>query len=156
MYIVKNFPYEDPKEFDTIEEAIECVWHELSKEERQALRDTYDAFDSDNPEHYFFEEWLADYWKDVLSEYIDYIEETDDRFVMGIPSYAICYLIYGESDDLTCEDIENINRWVEKMQEQRNGRYFDISPVSGREEYFEPVPPFGLPCSVVDCWVFYY
>lgn len=156
MFFVNVKPYDTGcYGFDTIEEAVNRVWKKLSKEEKQSIIDAYDQFDPEDNDHYFFEGWLTDNWEKYFSDCIDFVEENKDRFVMGVPSYAICYLIYGEPDGLNDEDIENIDKWVEKMKEQNGGRYFDINPVNGREEYFEPIPPFGLPCNVMDCWILY-
>lgn len=154
MYIVKNVLNLDQYEFDTIEEAIDCVWKKLSKEEQKEIADNYLVY-PDNKEHYSFGEYMVDHWKKYFSDYIDLIEENNDQFVMGVPSYAVCYLIYGESEGLNDEDIENIDQWIVSMEKVRNGRHFDISPINGREEYFSNNPPFGLPCNVMDCWILY-
>lgn len=153
MFFVK--PYDtDCYEFDTIEEAVNCVWKKLSKEEQKEIADNYLVY-PDNKEYYSFGEYMVDHWEKYFSDYIDFVEENEDRFVMGIPSYAVCYLIYGESDGLTEDDIKNIDSWVEKMQNNNNGKCFDVSPISGRDEYFDPCPCFGLPCDSIDCWIIY-
>lgn len=154
MYIVKNVLNLDQYEFDTIEEAVNCVWKKLSKEEQKEIADNYLVY-PDNKEHYSFGEYMVDHWKKYFSDYIDLIEENNDQFVMGVPSYAVCYLIYGESEGLNDEDVENIDQWIVSMEKARNGRHFDINPISGREEYFSNNPPFGLPCNVMDCWILY-
>lgn len=155
MYIVKNVLNLDQYEFDTIEEAVNCVWKKLSKEEQKEIADNYLVY-PDNKEHYSFGEYMVDHWKKYFSDYIDLIEENNDQFVMGIPSYAVCYLIYGESEGLTDEDIQNIDQWVDKMEKANNGRSFDVNPISGCDEYFDSNPCFGLPCYVEDCWIIYH
>lgn len=114
MFFVK--PYDtDCYEFDTIEEAVNCVWKKLSKEEQKEIADNYLVY-PDNKEYYSFGEYMVDHWEKYFSDYIDFVEENEDRFVMGVPSYAICYLIYGEPDGLNDEDIENIDQWIVSME----------------------------------------
>ena len=154
MFFVQ--PYDcDCYEFDEISDAVDSAWKKLDEDERKAIIDAYDKFDPEDKEHYFFDDWIEDNWKTYLSDYINEVVEDENCFVMGIPSYALCYLIYGESDNLSEEDIKNIDSWVEKMQNDNNGKSFDISPISGRGEYFDPVPCFGLPCESIDCWIIY-
>lgn len=152
MFFVQ--PYDtDRYEFDTIEEAINCAWKKLSLDEQNAIIDDYDSFNPEDEEHYNFEDWLSDHWGKYLSDYIIEVQETEDHFVMGIPSYSICYLINGDSSGLSDEDIKNIDDWVDGMRKE--GKCMDISPISGRDEYFDDTPPFGLPCSSMDCWINY-
>ena len=154
MFFVQ--PYNcDCYEFDEISDAVDSAWKKLDEDEQKEIIDAYNKFDPEDTEHYFFDDWLEDNWKIYLSDYISEVVEDENCFVMGIPSYAVCYLIYGESDNLSEEDIKNIDSWVEKMQNDNNGKSFDISPISGRDEYFNPCPCFGLPCNSLDCWIIY-
>lgn len=152
MFFVQ--PYDTNQyEFSYIEEAVDCAWNKLSEEEKQSIIDAYDRFDPEDTEHYFFDDWLTDNWQKYLSDYINEVVEDENNFVMGVPSYAVGYLVYGEADGLNSDDVENIDQWVERMR--KDGKRLEINPISGRDEYFSNNPPFGLPCNVLDCWVLY-
>ena len=155
MYFVKT-RYGDV-EYESRCDAAGYAFDQLSEDEQRTIVDAYEEYAPDDIEdHYFFEDWLAENWKTYLSDYMNEVVEDENNFVMGIPSYAICYLYYGDTDNLTDEDIQNIDEWVEKMEKANNGRGFDVNAISGRDEYFDPNPCFGLPCNVEDCWIIYH
>lgn len=152
MFFVQ--PYDsDQYEFDTIEDAIDCAFEKLNQDEQNAIIDAYDEFDPEDTEHYYFENWLSENWGKYLSDYIVEVQENEDHFVMGVPSYAICYLVNDDPSGLSDDDIKNINNWVDSMKKE--GKCMDVSPISGRDEYFDSTPPFGLPCNSIDCWINY-
>jgi len=65
--------------------------------------------------------------------------------IYSVPDYAINYLVYGDTDNLTIEDIENIDNWL--IAEQLEGA--TISSISD-SSYFTHKPCFGLPCCCYD------
>ena len=155
MYFVKT-RYGDV-EYESLFDAVGYAFDRLSENEQWAIVDAYEEYAPDDSEdHYFFEEWLSENWETYLSDYMGEAVEDENCFVMGIPSYAICYLYYGDTDNLADEDIQNIDEWVEKMEKANNGRGFNVNPISGRDEHFDPNPCFGLPCDVEDCWIIYH
>lgn len=65
--------------------------------------------------------------------------------IYSVPDYAIAYLVYGDTDNLTVEDLENINNWLvaEQLEEAT------IAAISD-DSYFTFSPCFGLPCCCYD------
>lgn len=51
-----------------------------------------------------------------------------------VPSWALCYIVNGDIDGLTDEEIEMINNWLNVND------YEIVSPVEGGEEYFSNSP----------------
>lgn len=85
-----------------------------------------------------------------------------DPVVCAIPDYAVPYLVNGDADNLSEEDISIIDNWVEAMS--ADGYNVTIfSPVDDAEENFyeeedcEPsfvsCPEFGL---AADCYNLFY
>lgn len=68
-----------------------------------------------------------------------------------IPTWALCYLINGDSTSLTDEEVAMIDKWYADNKVQT------ISTASEDEgncyPYFSPSPCFGLPSEVIDCIV---
>lgn len=62
-----------------------------------------------------------------------------------VPSWALGYIVNGDIDGLTDEEIQMINNWLNAND------YEIVSPVNDGEEYFSNCPAFGLPGGVVDC-----
>ena len=68
--------------------------------------------------------------------------------VEGIPNWAAYYIEYGETNaDMTDEDVEMVDAFLEKMAEQ--GIHL-IEPISGTENEFNPYPAFGDACDTTD------
>ena len=71
-----------------------------------------------------------------------------------IPTWALCYLINGDSTGLTDSDIALIDTWYADNKVQT------ITTASENEEnthpYFSYFPAFGLATEVVDCVVMTY
>lgn len=59
-----------------------------------------------------------------------------------IPCYALCYLFYGEKDALSDEDIDTIDKFMEK--EKLSGCSMTVVDDSYNE--FNRYPAFGLAC----------
>ncbi len=68
-----------------------------------------------------------------------------------IPTWALCYLINGDSTGLTDEDLAMIDKWYTDNKVQ------NITTASEQEgtthPYFSHYPAFGLASEVVDCIV---
>ena len=85
--------------------------------------------------------------------------------VENVPDYAVCYLVNGDADNLSEEDIKNIDQWCDKMQEmgfkpdmfdeveEIDGEYFraDFNKSECIEPGFTTNPAFGLPCNCYPC-----
>jgi len=63
-----------------------------------------------------------------------------------IPTYAICYLEYGDCSALEHGDIQAIDFFLERY----NSPVFEY----GEEKYFSHNPAFGLGMTCVECKVF--
>jgi hypothetical protein len=64
-----------------------------------------------------------------------------------IPSYALCYLLYGDTSGMENEDIATVDRWQEKNIPAS-------AHLSVGEDYgFSTRPAFGLPCDCTECEV---
>ena len=68
----------------------------------------------------------------------------------SIPSYAVCYLEYGEADGLEPEDIGNIDGWLAREFDGFHSLCFDYTR---DDASFTPYPEFGLACDTLDCAV---
>lgn len=75
-----------------------------------------------------------------------------ERVIERIPSWALNYIINGESQGLTDDEKVLVHTFYESYN--KNG--YKIQIVSPHDEcYFSKYPAFGLPCEVVDCDVLY-
>lgn len=75
-----------------------------------------------------------------------------ERIIERIPSWALNYIINGESEGLTVDEEIMVHTFYESYN--KNGH--EIQVVSPHDEsYFSNYPAFGLPCEVVDCDVLY-
>lgn len=63
----------------------------------------------------------------------------------SVPDYAITYLMYGDTDNLTVEDLKNITDWL-VMEQLEEATIASISD----DSYFTHKPCFGLPCCCYD------
>lgn len=69
---------------------------------------------------------------------------TDD-----LPSYAVCYVEYGNEDGMSEEDIKLCDEWLASLSE--GGQlHFEY----GEESYFTKSPAFGLACDCVEVKVY--
>jgi len=70
--------------------------------------------------------------------------------ILEVPEWALCYIVYGDSGDLTDEDILQIKAW------QKTHRFIepvtDLETGEQQEAYFSRYPEFGEPCNVVECF----
>ena len=63
-----------------------------------------------------------------------------------LPTYALCYLVNGDSSGLEDDDIDAIDRWYNSY-----GKELQLEAVDKESEpYFTHSPEFGLACDVVD------
>lgn len=63
-----------------------------------------------------------------------------------IPTWALCYLINGDSTGLESNEIETIREWI------YDNKILDVLPPKSDDEgYFTHYPAFGLACDVVEC-----
>lgn len=70
----------------------------------------------------------------------------------NFPSYALTYLLYGDSDGMEEEDIANFEKWSSSF---KNGIAY-TEYVEGGDDEFCRYQAFGLACSTVTVNVFYY
>lgn len=92
---------------------------------------------------YCREEDISDEVSDILGYAIEsciYEMEEDDYYRFPIPSWAICYLVNGDMDCLTDEELQMLRDF------EKDFRVVDVA----EESYFEPFPHFGLAC---DCYM---
>ena len=76
--------------------------------------------------------------------------------VDNFPTYMLCYMLYGERDGVTDEDIENLEAWMDR--ENLNGyRIFDVFLEEGcgdemviKKNEFCAHPAFGLACETCE------
>ena len=69
-----------------------------------------------------------------------------------IPSYALSYLINGDSSGLSDEDIATIDKWYKSWQDvadEVNGSI--VIATLDEREFHTKYPEFGLPCSCSEC-----
>ena len=68
-----------------------------------------------------------------------------------IPSYAVCYLEYGENGgDLSDDDEQAINEFIATDCAGFDCLVFDWAG----ESEFTHYPAFGLPCDVTECTIY--
>ena len=81
---------------------------------------------------------------------IDYIED-------DCPTYALPYLVNGDSSGMDDSDVEACDEWTREITERLQSQYPGTSVVfltddsEGAEDEFNPHPAFGLACSTVPC-----
>lgn len=61
----------------------------------------------------------------------------------SIPTWAMCYIEYGDVGDMTDEEVDMVNDFMESYG-------FPIIIEYGEEEFFTSCPAFGLPCDCVE------
>ena len=152
MTYLINMINHDPAYIDDVSEAIDLIWGRIDENEQNAIIDAYDKHNPEDTEHYFFEEWLAENWEKYFSDYMGKIEENDDCFIVAIPTYALAYLINGDSSGLNDVDSKNIDDWYESMRKE--GKYLNFEPMPDHE-HFVHYPVFGLGTDCTDCYVVY-
>lgn len=77
-----------------------------------------------------------------------------EKSIEKIPTYALPYLVNGDAENLTDEEIRMIDEWC------RNQHIELVLPITdsvegGAEPYFTSTPLFGNPTEVEDCIVIY-
>ena len=77
------------------------------------------------------------------------MEQTIER----IPTWALCYINYGDPTALTDEEIALVDEW------QNRNNVADVCTAYTEGEkpqpYFTHNPAFGLPTEVMDCYIIY-
>ena len=78
-----------------------------------------------------------------------YVEMDDGVKIwkMDIPTWAICYLVNGDKDGLTEEDIETVDDWWNK------NNVILVDPIGTGDASFSSHPEFGLASDVEECFV---
>ena len=77
-----------------------------------------------------------------------------DTYKEDLPSYSICYLIYGDESGLDDSDVKNINEFMEYYRKLAKGLNGHICIEVGEyEDFFTYSPPFGLPCDCLECHI---
>lgn len=71
-------------------------------------------------------------------------------YVCNIPNWAVCYLEYAETDGLSKEDIEVVDKWLEALE--LNG-YTNPVFVFGKDNGYHEYPEFGLGCGCIQCTI---
>ena len=89
-----------------------------------------------------------------LSKFSEYTFES-------LPSWALPYIVNGDSDGLSEDDISLVEKWENKMRERGfNSDVFDfvredengeIYLEPEQDSYFDSFPAFGLPCECYTC-----
>lgn len=75
--------------------------------------------------------------------------------VYKIPTYAIYALEYWDYDGLEYDDIKNIKKFLEMLDQQCPlGYLLEWDKETLDSPYFTSTPEFGLPTSVTDCKVY--
>lgn len=76
------------------------------------------------------------------------MERTTER----IPTWALCYITYGDPTALTDEDIALVDEWRDC-----NNVADVVLHAEGEtpHPYFTHYPAFGLPTEVMDCYLIY-
>ena len=64
--------------------------------------------------------------------------------VENVPTWATCWLMYGEDDSLTPEDMADVSVFVLELAAARLRL---VAPIDGTENEFCARPAFGLACS---------
>lgn len=80
---------------------------------------------------------------------------TVKEYNVKIPTYALPYLVNGDSSGLEQEDITTIDKYMKdfyEMMEQEESLIFSIDD-SEQNAYFTWRPAFGLACNVQDCTI---
>ena len=66
---------------------------------------------------------------------------------MEIPTWALCYLVNGDTDGLDDEEIEMVDDWCSRNNVEM------VDPISDGSTSFSPHPEFGDACDVKECFV---
>lgn len=88
------------------------------------------------------------------------LDQFIDPVICRIPDYAAPYLVNGDPSGLNQEDIENIDKWVESMNEDGYNVSTWCTVVQDdegewciedeAEPSYSSSPEFGLPCNVYE------
>ena len=74
-----------------------------------------------------------------------------NKSIEKVPVYSLAYLINGDLDGITDEDVAIIDQWCKRIKLKI------ISPITdadgNADVYFTSYPAFGLPTDVMDCVV---
>ena len=89
------------------------------------------------------------------------LSKVSDYTFESIPSWALPYIVNGDSDGLSKEDISLVEKWENKMRERgfnpdvfdfvredENGELY-LEPE--QDSYFDSFPAFGLPSECFMC-----
>ena len=70
----------------------------------------------------------------------------------SIPSWALGYLVNGDRDGLSVDDLNTVNHWLDywTVEADSVNGILNISP-TGEQEFYTKWPEFGLPCMCAEC-----
>lgn len=74
-------------------------------------------------------------------------QRTANRTVEKISTYCLNYLVNGEIEGLTRQEVGDIDLWWKECGVEV------VSPITDHQPYFSLYPLFGEPCEVEDCVV---
>ena len=160
---------------DDVEEALREKWqsqerigdeHDFTCDLSGALDGKYTLYSKYPFDTNVFEKWLDDRVSKNVQAGLDavcgndtfklynlpegtYVEMDDGVKVwkMEIPTWAMCYLVNGDKDGLTDEDIQTVDDWW-----NRNNVIL-VDPIGTGDASFTWHPEFGLACDVEECFV---
>jgi len=75
-----------------------------------------------------------------------------ERLICSVPEYALPYLVNGDGDSLTEEDLANVEKWKNELTDDGKKTIVRFSATDDRNE-FNGNPAFGLACATVECIV---
>lgn len=160
---------------DDVEEALREKWqsqerigdeYEFSCDLSDCLDDQYVLYSKYPFDTGVFEKWLEEKAEKNAEAGLDVVRNNDtfklynipkDSYVemdngvkiwrMDIPTWAICYLVNGDKDGLTEEDIETADDWWNK------NNVVLVDPIGAGDASFSSDPEFGPASDVEECFV---
>jgi hypothetical protein len=86
--------------------------------------------------------------KNGVQEGSDALNNFESNYLeLDIPTYALTYLIYGDSSALENDEIKMIDKWYKDLKVTH-------IEVTDRENEFDTDPAFGEPCATTECKVY--
>lgn len=74
-----------------------------------------------------------------------------EKIKVEIPTWSLSYLVNGDSEGLTGDEIKMIDSFMERNKVEIISPDFDEE--GNMDEYFSNYPEFGLPATVCDCTI---
>ena len=75
------------------------------------------------------------------------------RIEVNIPEWALTYLEYGEVSDISEEDINCVEEWLNAIAKEGFTNPVFQYYLEDSEGFFSSCPEFGLPCQCIKCMV---